>query len=95
MNNWSTEDIKTVLGPIYTVGKFSTYNPRTKEKRVPSILQSKAFEKILTLIIDDGIRYIDTTFNGWNIKFYTRNLKYNKYEFYLNFSKNTSPIIIN
>lgn len=93
-NNWNRDDIKTVIGPIYTVGSFETYNSRSKQKKVPAILKSRAFEeKVLALIVEDNVRYIDMTIDGWNIKFYTRNPKHYKYEYYLNFSENR-PVII-
>ena len=88
--NWTRDDIKTVIGPIYTIGEFDTYNSRTKQKKVPKIFKSKAFEdKVLSLIVENGVRFIELTLDNWNIKFYTRNPDHNKFEYYLKVSKNT------
>ncbi len=92
--NWSLDSVKmTSIDRIYTVGCFNTYNPRTDKKRVPNVLRSPIFGKILELIVKDGIRYIDVSINGWSIKFYTRNPEHYKYEYYLEFSKN-GPVFI-
>ncbi len=86
----NTKKIK--LQPIYTIGLFPTY-AKTKKKKIPSILNSKTFKKILELIIEDKIRYIETNINKWSIKFYTRNPNEYKYQYNLKFSNYNYKII--
>lgn len=92
--NWSLDCVEDVITNIYTIAEFPTYNPRTKTKKTPEICRTEAFQYLLEYIAKYSIRYVETNIQGYIIKFYTRDPKYYKHEYYLEISKNITIINI-